>query len=492
MIPLLSVVVPIHDVEPYLTECLKSLAAQTLEDIEVIVVDDGSTDGGARVAEDFAARDSRFVLVVQRNMGPGPARNQGIAKARGTYLAFADGDDVVPPEAYERLVGTLAETGSDLATGAVRRLVDGRLEESTLHEKVFRRPHLCTHITDKPVLIRDRTVWNKVYRRAFWDRCGLRFPAGIYEDVPVAMQAHVLATSVDMVGDVVYHWRKREEGGSSITQRRSELPNLQERLSAIRSVRTFLDDRAPELLDGFDALVLEKDTVFLFQALERCAEGSGDPGPLLELGRTWLAELGPHVLASAPSLRRLELHLLRRGLLRELRTVRDFRRGREDSARVVPRGWRTTGWYGDYPYFRDRRLRIPDEVFDARDELKLIAKVEEWTWTGGEYRLRAYVGIHRVDRKVPKVNLWLSDGRRKVPLEVRRKGRYGVIATVDPARLAGAARPWKLGVRAEMRGLVFKGWCRNGESGGTWRWSSAGSSLESVPGWSRTGMDITQ
>ena len=112
---------------------------------------------------------------------------------------------------------------------------------------------------------------------------GLRFPAGIYEDVPVAMQAHVLATSVDMVGDVVYHWRKREDGGTSITQRRSELPNLQERLSAIRSVRAFLDDRAPELLDDFDALVLEKDTIFLFQALERCAEGAGDPGPLLEL-----------------------------------------------------------------------------------------------------------------------------------------------------------------------------------------------------------------
>lgn len=480
MIPLLSVVVPVHDVEPYLTECLKSLAAQTLEDIEVIIVDDGSTDGGRRVAEDFAARDGRFVLVSQRNLGPGPARNVGVGRARGTYLAFADGDDVVPPDAYERLVGTLAETGSDLATGAVRRLVDGGLEESTLHEKVFRRPHLCTHITDRPVLVRDRTVWNKVYRRDFWERCGLRFPAGIYEDVPVAMQAHVLATSVDMVGDVVYHWRKREEGGTSITQRRSELPNLQERLSAIRSVRTFFDDRAPELLDGFDGLVLEKDTIFLFQALERCTE---DPGPLLDLGRAWLAELGPHVLAGAPSLRRLELHLLRRGLIRELRTVREFRRGREEVARVVPRGWRTTGWYGDYPFFRDRRLRIPDEVFDARDELKLVARVEECTWTGTDYRLRAYVGIHRVERKVPKVSLWLSDGRRRVPLEVRRKGRYGVLAVVDPARLDGD-RPWKLGVRAELRGLVFKGWCRDGEAGGTWRWS--------VPGWSRTVMDIPQ
>ncbi|UBU14438.1 glycosyltransferase family 2 protein [Nonomuraea gerenzanensis] len=480
MIPLLSVIVPIYNVEPYLAECLKSLAAQTLEDLEVVLVDDGSVDGSRRVAEDFAASDDRFVLIGQRNLGPGPARNQGIRQARGAYLAFADGDDVVPPEAYERLVGKLTETGSDLACGAVRRLVDGELQESVLHEKVFRRPQLCTHITDKQVLVRDRTVWNKVYRRGFWERAGLEFPSGIYEDVPVAMQAHVLATSVDMVGQVVYHWRKREEGETSITQRRSELPNLAERLAAIRAVRAFLDDRAPELLDGFDALVLEKDTIFLFQALEHCEE---DPGPLLELGHSWMAALGPHVLDSAPSLRRLELHLLRRGLVAELRTVREFRRGREDVTRVVPRGLRSTNWYGDYPFFRDRRLRIPDEVFDAREELKLIARVESCEWTGAEYRLRAHVGIHRVDRKVPKVNLWLSDGDRRVPLETRRRGRYGVVAAFDPHRLEGGG-PWRLQVRAEMRGLVLKNWARDGESGPVWRFS--------VPGWSRSGMDIPQ
>ncbi|MEV0617347.1 glycosyltransferase family 2 protein [Nonomuraea sp. NPDC050404] len=480
MIPLLSVVVPIYNVEPYLTECLKSLAAQTLDDMEVVLVDDGSVDGSRRIAADFAAMDERFVLLGQRNLGPGPARNQGIRQARGAFLAFADGDDVVPPGAYELLAGSLAETGSDLACGAVRRLVDGELEESILHEKVFRRPELCTHVTDKQVLVRDRTVWNKVYRRDFWERAGLAFPAGIYEDVPVAMQAHVLATSVDMVGEVVYHWRRREEGADSITQRRSELPNLAERLAAIRAVRAFLDERAPELLDGFDALVLEKDTVFLFQALERC---EGDPGPVLELGRAWLAALGPHVLASAPSLRRLELHLLRRGLITELCTVREFRRGREDIARVVPRGLRTTNWYGDYPFFRDRRLRIPDEVFDARDELKLIARVEECEWTGAEYRVRGSVGVHRVDRKVAKVDMWLSDGHRRVPLETRRRGRHGVTTVIDPRRLEDGG-PWRLQVRAEMRGLVLKGWCRDGDANSAWRFS--------VPGWSRSGMDMPQ
>ena len=97
MIPLLSIVVPIYNVEPYLAECLKSLAAQTLEDFEVIMVDDGSLDGGRRLAEDFAARDSRFALLDQPHQGPGPARNLGLRHARAPFLAFADAVDVVPP-----------------------------------------------------------------------------------------------------------------------------------------------------------------------------------------------------------------------------------------------------------------------------------------------------------------------------------------------------------------------------------------------------------
>ncbi|MEV3983735.1 glycosyltransferase [Nonomuraea sp. NPDC049758] len=485
MIPLLSVVVPVHNVEPYLTECLKSLAAQTMEDFEVIMVDDGSIDGSRRLADDFVARDPRFTLIEQQNLGPGPARNEGVRRARGTYLAFADSDDVVPPHAYEVLIAKLGETGSDLACGAVRRMVDGVLEESILHERVFRRPVLCTHITDKKVLVRDRTVWNKVYRADFWRRHGLRFPAGIYEDVPVAMQAHVLATSVDMVDDVVYHWRRRDDGETSITQRRSQLPNLHERLTAIRAVRAFLDDGAPELLPEFDALVLEKDIVFLFQALESAREAGEDLVPLLGLADAWLDELSPRALTGAPSLRRLELHLVRRGMIDELRAVRDFRRSRVDGTRVRPRGFRTVNWYGDYPYFRRRRrLGIPDDVYDARDELKLIARVDDCSWTGAAYRLRGEVAIHRVERKVGKVNVWLSDGRRRVPLEVRRAGRHGVVADIDPRALEGGGPTWRLLVKAETRGLVLKGSFRDGDAHGAWRFS--------LQGWSRSGMDMPQ
>ncbi|WP_433512627.1 glycosyltransferase family 2 protein [Nonomuraea sp. CA-143628] len=479
MTPMLSVVVPIYNVEPYIGECLESLAAQTLEDIEVILVDDGSLDGSARVAREFVARDPRFVLLDQPNQGPGPARNAGIRRARGTYLAFADSDDVVPPKAYELLVESLRESGSDFACGGVLRLREGELAVSSMHEKAFRRPARGAHIRERRSLIRDRTVWNKVYRQDFWRAHELEFPAGIYEDVPLSMRAHVLAKGVDVLPDIVYHWRKREEGESSITQRRMELPNLAERLAAIRAVRAFLSEQEPELADAFDGVVLEKDLLFLFQALEYAEDD--EVGPLLELSQEWLAGLSPVALGEVASLRRLELHLLSRGLVEELRVVRRFRRDSVDGTPIVPH---EIGWYGDYPYFRDRTLQIPDAVFEASDEVKLLATVHECGWTGSRFEVRGEVALHRVAREPNRLGMWLTDGERRVPLEVQRTGGQGVSVEIDPARLEEGGPSWRLHARVELCGLVLKTCFRDAEAQKVWRLS--------VPGWSRTSMDIAQ
>lgn len=164
MSPKLSVVVPFCNTEEFLRECLESLAGQTLRDLEVILVDDGSTDNGAVIAKEMCARDTRFRLVTRDNEGPGSARNAGVRQVRGEYLTFADADDVVDREAYARLVGSLERTGSDIAAGNVMRMEDDRKWQSPLHEGVFTESSSKTHVSAKPVLMRDRTSWNKVYR----------------------------------------------------------------------------------------------------------------------------------------------------------------------------------------------------------------------------------------------------------------------------------------------------------------------------------------
>ena len=113
---LVSVIVPIYNVEPFLRDCLDSLRAQTYTDLQVLMVDDGSTDGCAAIAEEFAAADSRFTLIRQANAGLSAARNVAVPQAKGEYLAFVDSDDVLAAHAYELLVQALAG-GADFASG---------------------------------------------------------------------------------------------------------------------------------------------------------------------------------------------------------------------------------------------------------------------------------------------------------------------------------------------------------------------------------------
>lgn len=176
-VPRISVVVPIYDVEAYLPDCLRSLAAQTVRDLEVVMVDDGSTDGSAAIADDFAQRDGRFRLIAQENHGLGHARNTGTAAATGDLLAFADSDDVVALDAYERLAGALDNSGSDFAAGNVLRLTDGRTSQSPFLAEAFARTRLKTHVSRFRPLLSDRTAWNKLFRRSFWNSVNVRLSA---------------------------------------------------------------------------------------------------------------------------------------------------------------------------------------------------------------------------------------------------------------------------------------------------------------------------
>jgi CDP-glycerol glycerophosphotransferase len=156
-----------------------------------VMVNDGSSDESPQIAEAFAARDSRFRLVHQGNAGLGAARNTGVEHATGEFLVFADSDDLVPRHAYEVMLAALDSTGSDFACGMVRRLTSAGTVKAQFMARAFDRTRLQTHITRFPYLIADRTAWNKLFRRSFWDEHGFRFPRGVYyEDTPVTLPAH--------------------------------------------------------------------------------------------------------------------------------------------------------------------------------------------------------------------------------------------------------------------------------------------------------------
>ena len=433
----LSVVVPIFNVEGFLEEALESIARQTMRDLEVIVVDDGSTDGSAVIAKSFAAHDPRFRLLQQQNQGPGPARNEGVRSAAGKYLAFVDGDDLLDSQAYEVLVGSLDRSGSDIACGGVRRLRPGGAGPSQLHEEPFRETLRRTHVCRQPALLQDRTVWNKVFRRSFWDSRGLTFAAGLYEDVPVALRAHVLASSVDVFRDVVYCWRARQAGALSTTQRATELSNIEHRMRAVGDVGAFLAATAPQLKPVYDRSVLNSDLVILMRAYELAGEAERER--LAELAARYLRTVDESGYEQVSAARRLNYCLLRNHKTAELLDVlRYWRRGGGVETPVVRSGGSRPRWYACYPFFRDAALGIPDEVYDVTAEMTLTAGLDAVSWRAGRLRIEGFAYIRRLSCASAaecqiRVMLRNSRLRRTIRLPVQRICRPDVTARSEQA-----------------------------------------------------------
>ncbi len=258
--PLLSVVMPTHDVAPWIRETLDSVLRQDLRDLEVVVVDDHSTDGTAEIVARFAAQDPRVRLIQAERRGGGSARNLGIDRARGAYLAFCDGDDLVPDGAYTALVGSLERSGSDIAFGDYLKFRAVDTWRPTDRMRAFDRPAEGVSLLQEPTLLYSRPCWNKAFRRSFWDGAGIRFPdVPRSNDIVPMVQAYVAAARVDIVPDVVYVYRERP-GDRSMSARAasaaSQLSYLGQEAQCARLVAEAADDALSRV---YGALVWDRD-----------------------------------------------------------------------------------------------------------------------------------------------------------------------------------------------------------------------------------------
>ena len=272
--PRISVVVAFFNNEDDLGDCLDSIAAQTYPDLEVIMVDDGSSDHSAEIARAKAAADPRFTLLQPEHGGPGGARNRGVERARGEYLAFVDGDDVLPANAYELLLHALERSGSDFVSGAVDRVGPKGITPSALHSLALKGRQTGTHVTRTPRLLYDVSVWNKLFRRSFWDQHQLSYPEGVvWEDLRLMTKAHVLARAVDVIPDIVYYWRERAQGGLSITQSRTSVANLRDRMTAMNDIDQFIAAHSTaKLLRAHQRKALKNDLWLYVQDLHKVTD----------------------------------------------------------------------------------------------------------------------------------------------------------------------------------------------------------------------------
>ena len=204
-----SVIVPAYNVEKYLAECLDSLINQTLEDIEIIVINDGSTDCTLQILEEYAAKDRRIKIINQENAGQSVARNRGIDAAVGEYVAFVDADDWVDLDFFRKLYDAAKKENADVAAGGIlfcdlnlkrRFLVKYRSQKSLYKLKEKYKYLLCNG--------KHCYIWNKIYHREHLLNGKLFFMDGkYYEDVFWSLQMLKVMDSAVCVPDILYYYR---------------------------------------------------------------------------------------------------------------------------------------------------------------------------------------------------------------------------------------------------------------------------------------------
>lgn len=221
--PKFSVVVPIYRVEAYLEECVASIQGQTLENIEIVLVDDGSPDRCGQIADALAESDSRIRVVHRENGGLGPARNSGVEASCGEYVGFVDSDDWVDPEMFEALAAELDRTGADICYSGIRAVHAGAVSSVTENRfagRVLRGPDEIFEMRrsfygDSIDRVRDDGVPVSVcvagYRRELLNANDVRFEAVRSEDILFNAKAAAHASSVAVIDGVFYNYRHDEQ-----------------------------------------------------------------------------------------------------------------------------------------------------------------------------------------------------------------------------------------------------------------------------------------
>ncbi len=205
--PKVSVIIPVYNVEKYLRQCLDSVVSQTMHDIEIICVNDGSTDSSGRILEEYSLKDNRIVVINQENAGQSTARNKGLKIAAGEYIAFLDSDDYMEPDLCELAYNKAKQTGADIAMYFFDTFGEDYMNVSAID-----------NIPDDEIVIRDRkidavndnnnVIWNMLYNRLFLEKHDILFLENvIFEDVHFSIKCACLCNKISVLRKRLVHYR---------------------------------------------------------------------------------------------------------------------------------------------------------------------------------------------------------------------------------------------------------------------------------------------
>lgn len=270
----ISVIIPIYNVQKYLVDCLESVVSQTYGDLQIILIDDGSTDGSDKICDIYAKKDKRIIVVHQKNMGAAHAKNVGLSLARGNMLTFLDGDDFLEQDAFEFMVNCMEGYNADIVQCSFRKIYKNyiKVQDNILSVHQFD----CSEYLEK--FISDWTcglLWDKLYKRKIFD--GILFEEGHKIDDEFFTYRGVMnANRIVQSPKIIYNYRQRQSGIMHSKMNKEKI--LLDKLDYLNIRRKEISEKYPDLKCKFDfhylnmLLILSKDeniTKFVLKILKR-------------------------------------------------------------------------------------------------------------------------------------------------------------------------------------------------------------------------------
>ena len=268
-----SIIVPVYNVEQFLPQCMESLINQTLQEIEIICVNDGSTDESEKILNQYAKRDKRIDIITQQNMGLSAARNTGLALATGEYVCFVDSDDWVDTDWCEKLYTRAKSEHADIARGMIYNEYPNKTEPHEFNPTIkhFAGNNLHLGKNDHCVV-----VWNSIYKRKFLTDNHINFIVGlVHEDIPWTAQTTYYAHGIVPIDNTFYHYRQKRAGQLSERNMKSVIGTFMANHHAITFINSVKYKHKHDYINAIKRIIWRTDNTFIY-AIQNLDDFSDD------------------------------------------------------------------------------------------------------------------------------------------------------------------------------------------------------------------------
>lgn len=244
---LISVIVPVYNVEKYLPKCIESLIDQSYKNLEIILVDDGSTDSSGKICDEYAKKDARIIVVHQENGKTSKARNKGISISKGDFITFIDSDDYVHQEYCEKLLNAVIQNNAEISSCQMYEFEenDDVVDEKNEYiETVLDRNQVIEKLSKDGVLY--EVVCGKLYSKKLFD--DVEFPVGIgYEDSATIYKLYAKINAMVILNQEYYYYLQKRSGSAMTTP--YNIKKQSDNFKVIHDRYLFLKDRFPDMQD---------------------------------------------------------------------------------------------------------------------------------------------------------------------------------------------------------------------------------------------------